>query len=107
MATFIFECRGHAMYNRKKVLDSYLSSIQIDANASRLRLVPEPHNAYDANAIKVMSRGEVFGHIGYVGREYTATVHAIIVNHPSYEVRLIDPKPSTSHRSILLELTYI
>lgn len=107
MPTFIFECRGHAMYNRKKVLDSYLSSIQVDANTSRLRLVPEPHNAYDANAIKVMSRGEVFGHIGYVGREYTATVHAIIANHPSYEVRLIDPKPSTSHRSILLELTYI
>ena len=54
-----------------------------------------------------MSRGEIFGHIGYVGREYTATVKAIITNHTSYEVRMIDPKPSTSHRSILLELTYI
>ena len=30
-----------------------------------------------------------------------------ITNHTSYEVRMIDPKPSTSHRSILLELTYI
>lgn len=106
MPSFKFECRGHTMHNRKFVLQSYLSSIQQDITNSYLKLIPEPKNKFDPNAIQIISKGEIYGQIGYVGREYTNKVKEIIKKDPLYEVKILTQNPTESPKSILLELTY-
>lgn len=42
-----------------------------------MQLKPEPDNRYDRNAIEVLSRGEFFGHMGYIAKEQTANVRRL------------------------------
>lgn len=47
---------------------------ELNYRNSYVELQAEPENAHDANAIKVLIRGEAFGTLGYVGREFTDDV---------------------------------
>lgn len=47
---------------------------ELNYRNSHIELQAEPENAYDANAIKVLCRGEAVGTLGYVGREFTDDV---------------------------------
>lgn len=66
-----FVCRGCTMRDRDLVWESFFSSIsgQIDRehDNSYLTLEEEPSNPYDPDAVMVVSRGEIFGTVGYVG----------------------------------------
>lgn len=47
---------------------------ELNYRNSYIELRAEPENIYDANAIKALCRGETFGTLGYVGREFTDDV---------------------------------
>lgn len=85
-----FVCRGCTMRDRDLVWESFFSSIgaQIDRehDNSYLTLEEEPSNPYDPDAVMVVSRGEIFGTVGYVGREYTGKVKEILGKCKLYRV---------------------
>ena len=66
-------------------LSSYLNTVG-DRDNSWLTLVKEDDNPYDRNAVRVMSKGEVFGDVGYIGKEYAERVRAIIDEADKYYV---------------------
>lgn len=59
-------------------------------NNSYLIFEEEPNNEYDPNAIKVVVRGEFFGTVGYVGREFTGKVKENLKDCKKYRVDMID-----------------
>lgn len=70
---------GTNMYKRY-TYESYLSSRigSADGRNSYLTLKREPDNPVDKNAVKVISKGEVYGEVGYVGKEYAELITEIL-----------------------------
>lgn len=87
-------CRGCVMFGRERIWNGYCSSISEyhnwEINNSYLTFEEEPNNKYDKNAVKVVCRGEFFGTIGYVGREFTKQVKRILHNCERYRVEIKD-----------------
>lgn len=89
-----FVCRGCTMRDRDLIWHSFFGSIgsQLDRenDNSYLTLEEEPMNPYDPDAVMVVCRGEIFGTVGYVGREYTGKVKEILGKCDLYRVDLVD-----------------
>lgn len=101
-----FVCRGCTMRDRDLVWESFFSSIggQIDRehDNSCLTLEEEPSNHYDPDAVMVVSRGEIFGTVGYVGREYTGKVKEILGKCKLYRVDVANPEEGIDREMRLL-----
>ena len=101
-----FVCRGCTMRDRDLVWESFFSSIggQIDRehDNSYLTLEEEPSNPYDPDAVMVVSRGEIFGTVGYVGREYTGKVKEILGKCKLYRVDVANPEEGSDRDMRLL-----
>ena len=101
-----FVCRGCTMRDRDLVWESFFSSIggQIDSehDNSYLTLEEEPSNPYDPDAVMVVSRGEIFGIVGYVGREYTGKVKEILRKCKLYRVDVANPEEGIDREMRLL-----
>lgn len=65
---------------RRELLDSYWTSNAGDVSKdnSWIELKREPDNDVDPNAIQVWVKGEHYGQLGYIGRQYCESVMAII-----------------------------
>lgn len=87
---FEFECRGCQMRGRDNLWEGFVSSINnngyMQYDNSYLVFEEEPNNEYDPNAIKVVVRGEFFGTVGYVGKEYTKNVKEILNKAKFYRI---------------------
>lgn len=85
-----FTCRGCAFRNRANVLNNYIASISSDinfkSNNSYLFFETEPDNKYDDKAIMIVCGGEIFGTVGYVGREFIDEVHKILDSCDEYRI---------------------
>ena len=101
-----FVCRGCTMRDRDLGWESFFSSIggQIDRehDNSCLTLEEEPSNPYDPDAVMVVSRGEIFGTVGYVGREYTGKVKEILGKCKLYRVDVANPEEGIDREMRLL-----
>lgn len=89
-----FVCRGAKMNRyREMLLNNYLASTQDRNNRindnSLLTLEEEPDNRYDPNAIIVVCRGEFYGTLGYVGREYTEQIKDALYRCDSYRIDMV------------------
>ena len=77
-----FVCRGCTMRGREQIWQGFISSIagkwDQENDNSYMTLEEEPENRYDPNAIMVVCRGEFFGTMGYVGKEYTKAVKEVL-----------------------------
>lgn len=93
---FRFVCRGCTIKeSRKDTWDGFVASMANDPinqsiDNSYLTLEEEPGNAYDPNAVQVVCRGEFFGTMGYVGREFCLQVKEILSKCKSYRVDMAD-----------------
>ena len=85
-----FVYRGCAIRNRQDKWFGFVSSIKIGEDNSYLIFEEEPSNRYDPNAIMVVCRGEFFGTMGYVGREYTGRIKEILEKCKAYHIDMID-----------------
>lgn len=107
--TFRFACRGCAIRNRKYLWEGFVSSMADPWNRahdnSYMELVEEPNNSYDPNAIKVVCRGEFFGTMGYVGKEFTSEVKKILDKCQSYRVDMLNEEEA-GQREVFLVLTW-
>lgn len=107
--TFQFVCRGCSMRDRERLWHFFVSSIGSDINReidnSYLTLEEEPNNAHDPNAVQVVCRGEAFGMMGYVGKEYAVEVKAILKECADYRLDMVDEE-AAGNREILLEMTW-
>ena len=52
---------------------------------SYVQLKAEPNNKYDPNAIAIWCRGEAFGQLGYVARDYTDAIRSLLPEGKSPE----------------------
>lgn len=104
-----FTCRGCTMRYREEAWRNYVSSIDSPINRnidnSYLTLEEEPSNRYDPNAVKVVCRGEHFGDLGYVGKEFAPTVKEILGKCISYRVDMID-EAAAGNNQIELIMTW-
>ena len=107
--TIYFVCRGGNFHPRNMLWRSYLGSIEDVQNYatdnSYLTLVEEPNNPVDKNAIKVVVRGEIYGLVGYVGKEYTQEVKNILNTCTSYRVDMVE-RNFSEEREIKLVLSW-
>ena len=101
-----FECRGCSIGSRKQKWYNFVSSIRQDSDNSYLEFEEEPDNQYDPNAVKVIVRGDFFGMAGYVGKEYTGDIKAILSDCSDYRVDMKDQKQAGC-RSIWLVVSWI
>lgn len=106
---FYFVCRGCTMRNRQSIWEGYCSSMSDPYNKeidnSYLSLEEEPTNTYDPNAILVVCRGEFFGNMGYVGKEFTGEIKKILEECQTYRVDMVDIK-ERGQREVHLVLTW-
>lgn len=106
---FQFICRGCTMRGREDIWTGFRSSIwdslNRDQDNSYITLEEEPSNPYDPNAIQVVCRGEFFGTMGYVGREFTLPIKEILGNCKSYRVDMVDEEEA-GQREVRLVLTW-
>ncbi|MBR4020309.1 MAG: HIRAN domain-containing protein [Firmicutes bacterium] len=97
------------MRNRKNLWNGYTSSISGELNRnidnSYLTLEEEPENPYDKNAIRVVCRGEFYGTVGYVGREYALQVKEILKTCQCYRVDMVD-EAQAGEREVKLVLVW-
>ena len=104
-----FVCRGCAIRGRKHIWQAFASStadkMDQENDNSYMTLEAEPENLYDPNAIKVVCRGEFFGTMGYVGREYTRAVKAVLDSCKCYRLDMADVQ-MLEKREINLVLTW-
>lgn len=104
-----FMCRGCAIRGRECIwqgLDSSTAEKSDRENDnSYMTLEAEPENLYDPNAIKVVCRGEFFGTMGYVGREYTGVVKAVLDSCKCYRLDVADMQ-MIGKREVNLILTW-
>lgn len=104
---FEFICRGGNI--RRNIWNGFISSIseplKRKEDNSYLMLVEEPSNKYDPNAVMILCRGEFFGTVGYVGREFTVQVKEILEKCWNYRIDMID-ESMTEEREIPLLLTW-
>lgn len=93
---FHFVCRGCSFQNRQRIWNGFCSSITGKVNKeidnSYITLEEEPNNEYDPNAVMVVCRGEFFGTMGYVGKEYTEKIKKILNECTSYRIDMVDEK---------------
>lgn len=86
----LFVCRGCTMRNRGRIWRGFASSpvdpLNREIDNSYLIFEEEPCNPSDPNAIMVTCRGEFFGTVGYVGREYTSVVKDILSKCKNYRI---------------------
>lgn len=54
----------------------------------KVKLIPEPTNEYDKNAIKIVSMGEKEHHLGYVPRFYSKELCALLNEGNEYSARV-------------------
>ena len=81
------------MRGRDEIWEGYFSSnSEYCPNNSYLTFEEEPDNLNDPNAVKVVCRGEFFGTVGYVGREFTAGVKAMLRKKPKYRIEVYEEK---------------
>lgn len=91
-----FVCRGCTMMeSRRYTWAGFVGSMADDpinqnTDNSYLTLEEEPGNIHDPNAVQVVCRGEHFGTMGYVGREFTLQVKEILSKCKSYRVDMAD-----------------
>ena len=82
MKKYVFPCRGCNFKGREIKWNNFVSSISDETNRaidnSYLDFEEEPNNPADPYAIKIIVRGEFFGTLGYVGREYTGEIRSIL-----------------------------
>lgn len=102
-------CRGCTMRGRELIWESFVGSISgrwdKEHDNSFLTLVEEPENRYAPNAVRVVCRGEHFGIMGYIGREYTKEVKRILDSCKCYRLDIADEK-EYKNREINLILTW-
>ena len=91
-----FVCRGCTMRGREQIWQGFISSISSkwdqENDNSYMTLEEEPENRYDPNAIMVVCRGEFFGTMGYVGKEYTKAVKEVLDRCECYRLDMEDDK---------------
>ncbi|MGL5253990.1 MAG: HIRAN domain-containing protein [Brevinema sp.] len=84
------------MRDREYIWSSFLGSISgkhdRETDNSYLSLEEEPSNAHDPNAVMVVCRGEHFGTVGYVGKEYAKEVKEILAKANAYRVDMLEEK---------------
>lgn len=106
---FEFLCRGCTIKYRKQIWAGFVSSMDDPINKaidnSYLTLEEEPSNEYDPNAVMVVCRGEFFGTVGYVGKEFTADVKDILAKCVEYRVDMLNEKYA-GEKEIRLLLTW-
>lgn len=104
-----FLCRGCTMRNREELWYGFLSSISGEMNRVRdnsyLTFEEEPGNTHDPNAVMVVCRGEFFGTVGYVGREFTLQVKEILGKCKAYRIDMVNEEDA-GEREIPLVLTW-
>ena len=87
-------CRGCTMRYREMIWESFVSSMQDMLNRaidnSYLIFEEEPTNEHDPNAIKVVCKGEHFGTVGYVGKEFTEKVKENLKDCKEYRLDMVD-----------------
>lgn len=97
---FSFICRGCTMRERDIKWHNFLSSISDRYNRqtdnSYLTFEEEPNNMHDPQAITVLCRGEEFGTMGYVGREFTSQIKEILNNCKFYRIDMVDESKTIS-----------
>ena len=102
-------CRGCAMRGRDDIWYDFVASIagRIDREIdnSYLAFEEEPSNQYDPNAIMIVCKGEFFGTVGYVGREYTGTVKEILESCNSYRIDMKN-EDDAGQREIWLQVSW-
>lgn len=108
--TFQFICRGCTMMPfRKNLWHGFVSSISGIVNRemdnSYLTFEEEPDNAYDKNAIQVVCRGEFFGTVGYVGKEFTMQIKDILYKCKGYRIDMVNENDAGA-KEIPLVLTW-
>lgn len=103
-------CRGCTMRGREDIWQGFVSSIADKLNReidnSYLVFEEEPSNQYDPNAIMVVCRGEFFGTVGYVGKEYTGTVKEILDKCSSYRIDMKNEE-DVGKREICLVVSWL
>lgn len=106
---FQFLCRGCVMRNRERLWHGFVSSISGIVNRemdnSYLTFEEEPDNAYDPNAIQVVCRGEFFGTVGYVGKEFTLQIKDVLYKCKGYRIDMVNENDAGS-KEIPLLLTW-
>ena len=106
---FRFTCRGCTMMSRENTWRGFRSSVASgfdrENDNSYLSLEEEPDNAYDPNAVMVVCRGEFFGTVGYVGKEYALEVKKILEACRAYRVDMVDEN-DVGKREVGLMLTW-
>lgn len=90
--------------SRRFVWDGFVGSMADDPinqniDNSYLTLEEEPGNFHDPNAVQVVCRGEHFGTMGYVGREFTRQVKEILNECQSYRVDMVDGTRAAKKKS--------
>ena len=97
------------MRGREDLWTGFLSSISDAMNRSidnsYLSLEEEPSNRYDPNAVQVVCRGEFFGTMGYVGKEFATAVKEILAKCSAYRIDMID-ESDVGQREVRLVLTW-
>lgn len=95
-----FVCRGCTIGKRQIIWQSFASSISnkldMEINNSYLIFEEEPNNLNDPNAIKIICKGEIFGFMGYVGREFTIKIKEILHSCKSYRIDMINLEDCTN-----------
>lgn len=104
---FRFVCRGCTTMHRENTWLGFINSIRCyrDIDNSYLGLVEEPGNPYDANAVMVVCKGEFFGTVGYVGKEYTLAVKEILNKCGSYRVDMLN-EDEVGEKEVSLVMTW-
>lgn len=103
---FTFICRGCMMHERDIKWNNFMSSIGQDYNRnidnSYLTFEEEPDNRNDPDAIGVLCRGEEFGTMGYVGREFTGQIKEILNKCKFYRIDMVDESRGVSRETELI-----
>lgn len=91
--SFEFIVRGCTMHGRELIWQSYIGSIagEYDRKHDNSYMIfeDEPDNEHDPNAIKIVIKGEHFGTAGYVGKEFTQKIKAILAKTKRYRIDLM------------------
>jgi len=97
------------MRGREQIWQGFISSIagkwDQENDNSYMTLEEEPENRYDPNAIMVVCRGEFFGTMGYVGKEYTKAVKEVLDRCECYRLDMEDDQ-ECGNREINLVLIW-
>lgn len=93
-----FNVAGVSFEGRQDIIEKMEKSYLEKGKQAIVRLVPQPDNAMDSNAIMVLAEveGEGFRHIGYVPRDINEDMLAILPFMENISVKSIG-RPTTSN----------